>query len=130
MRIVYHHAHLLLCALYSAPPKHTAKLTPRPPSKTLFRPDFTVSTRSYVSTTHPLPTHSSFPIDHSWPVHGVSFPFAADTRGRAQFRRVTLRFLYSCFYSYLHLHFYLLFPLYCYPLLDMTLDDLHIFTWI
>jgi hypothetical protein len=55
-------------------------------------------------------------------VHGVLFPFAADTRGRVQFGRVSLDFCisYSPAFS--------LFPVQSCtvtPLLDMTLDDLH-----
>lgn len=54
---------------------------------------------------HPHPTHhsSSFLIDHCWPVHGVLFPFAADTRGRVQSGRVSLDFCIS--YFHLHFHF-------------------------
>ena len=127
MRMVYQHHFPPLSALCLDPLIPNAKLTPDRPSNTFSRPEFTftLDPMSWLST--PTLHSPSFLIDHCWPVHGVLFPFAADTRGRVQFGRVSLDFCIS----YFHLHSY--FPcwmLYCYPLLDMTLDDLHIFAWI
>lgn len=132
-----HHAYCLspssfssLCSLLRSL-KTYRQIDAKPRSNYIFPSRFHLFARSHVSTTDALPiTPLHFSIDHSWPVHGVSFPFAADTRGRAQFRRVPFGFCilvsilpFTCIFTF--------FPCCTItPLLDMTLDDLHIFTWI